>query len=144
MKLTMTISTPAAYFFNKVISSSLYDIEENTGQKISMGQMKDYSFRKKLSSGYESILTITEVILNQKYAYSMKTGRNMYHVNYEIKPIDDHSMTLDYSELLVGKNKQIDANNRLTSLLLGWSRKRRFKKMAREIEKSYQSFKEAV
>lgn len=144
MKLTMDVASPAAYFFNKIINSSLYDIKAQTGEDLTIEEMKDFTFKKKASNGHDSILTITDVILNQKYAYSLRTGRNTYKVSYNIVPTGDDSMTLNYEESSEGINSQIDANNRVTGFLLGWFRKRNFKKMTKEIETSYQTFKKAV
>jgi hypothetical protein len=71
------------------------------------------------------------------YAYTMRTGRNTYSVSYNVAPVDSGKALLHYTEQVAGSNSTVNANNKLTSFMLGWFRKRRFKKMAAEIAGDY-------
>ena len=143
MKLKLSVKVPATYYFNKIVDSSIYDIKQQTGVSLSKDQLQGYQFKKKIGENSYSDFQITKVICNELYAYQLETPVNSYRVSYQISPLSTEMMNLEYQEEITGANKTVSANNMFTQLLWGWSRKRRFKKMTKEIEKSYQKFKRA-
>ncbi|BDR56688.1 DUF3284 domain-containing protein [Xylocopilactobacillus apis] len=137
MKLILKIAVPADYFFRRIIESSLYDIEQQTGKKLNPNQLNGYTFKRKNSNGVVSRMTITAYQPNKKYAYHMHTGRNDYDVVYNIESLENETMNLTYEETIKGSSAKVNANNHVSGFLVGWFRKRRFKKMKRQMESDY-------
>lgn len=137
MQIEMNVAVPVEYFFDQIIESARFDIQAQTGKRISLRNLRNYTYRKQMGNGQTAHYTITEYDPNGAYAYTMYTGRNRYTVRYVVK-CDERGLTqLNYDETITGASKTVDANNRASGLLLGWFRKRRFKKMARAIEQAY-------
>ena len=128
MKQILQISVPAEYFFHRIIESSLYDIQQQTGKKPNPNQLKGFTFNRKNANGNISKMTITSFQPNKQYAYLMQTNRNDYEVVYNIEAVGKESMRMIYEETIKGKSANINANNHLSQILVGWMRKRRFKK----------------
>ncbi|AXX64977.1 hypothetical protein DS831_04825 [Bombilactobacillus bombi] len=133
----MNVAVPVDYFFQRIIESSLYDIKQQTGKKISPNQLRGFTFKRKHANGVVSTMTVTAYQPNQQYAYKMQTGRNDYYVSYNVAAVDEQHMQFTYEEKLQGKSATINANNHASGFLMGWFRKRRFKKMKRQIEADY-------
>ncbi len=138
MDIEMQLNVPVDYFFNRLIESVLYDIHAQTGKTVRAAQLPNFTYRKKLANGNTGHLTVTEYRAGGVYAYKMKTGRNQYHVRYQVTAAEDQTTRLAYKEEMVGATSTVTANNRLTGFMLGWFRKRRFKKMAAEIARDYE------
>jgi hypothetical protein len=137
MQIKMNIAVPVEYFFNQIIESALYDINAQTGKTVAPRNLRNFTYRKTMANGQTAHFTITEYTPNVVYAYSMRTGRNDYTVRYSVSTAPDGQTQLTYDEGVTGSSKTVDANNRASGFLMGWFRKRRFKKMARAIEQSY-------
>ncbi|WP_317634554.1 DUF3284 domain-containing protein [Xylocopilactobacillus apicola] len=133
----MKIAVPADYFFHRIIESSLYDIQQQTGKKPNPNQLKGFSFKRKNANGTMSTMTITAYQPDKKYAYHMHTGRNDYDVAYNVESLGNEQMRLTYEETIEGKSASVNANNYVSGFLVGWVRKRRFKKMKRQMESDY-------
>ncbi|NVY96280.1 DUF3284 domain-containing protein [Lactobacillus sp. DCY120] len=139
MQLEFNLPLPADYFFSRLIESSIYDLEQQTQKKILPQQLRGFSCQKTLSNGAKSVFTVTDYQPNQKYGYSLKTGRNLYQVLYEVTSMGPETMLFTYTEGSQGRSNTIQANNTVTHFLMGWFRKRRFKKMTRQIVADYQA-----
>ncbi|WDF82418.1 DUF3284 domain-containing protein [Lacticaseibacillus pabuli] len=137
MDIKMKLDVPAEYFFHRLIESALYDINEQTGKSLVAPQLPRFTYKKKLANGSVGHFTITDYQPTGVYAYAMHTGRNDYTVSYTVDKLEDNKAQLRYTENVSGASTTVNANNRLTSIMLGWFRKRRFKKMAAEIAKDY-------
>ncbi len=137
MQIKLEIAVPVQYFFNQIIESARYDIHAQTGKQIAPRNLKNFTYRKQMANGQAVRFTITDYIADAVYAYTLNSGRNDYTVRYEMMATGDQHMTLIYQEDVAGNTKTVDANNRASGLLMGWFRKRRFKKMAKQIEATY-------
>ena len=137
MDIKMKLDVPAEYFFNRLVESALYDINQQTGKQLKASQLPNFAYKRKLTNGSYGRFLVTDYKSGGVYAYSMHTGRNDYSVSYNVEDIGDHKAQLHYTEKVAGATTAVNANNRLTSTMLGWFRKRRFKKMAAEIAKDY-------
>ena len=138
MELELKLGVPAKYFFNRLIESVLYDVETQTGRRPQPQHLAGFTYRKKLGNGAVGRLEVTEYRQDHAYAYRLRTGRNQYRVSYQLDDADAGTAVLYYTEDVSGSSQRIDANNRLMMTCLGWLRKRRFKKMAKQIESSYE------
>lgn len=137
MDIIVKLEVPAEYFFNRLVESALYDINEQTGKGISAQQLAHFAYKKKLANGAYGRFLVTDYRPDGLYAYSMRTGRNTYSVSYNVTKVGDTTAQLHYIEQVAGTNSTVNANNKLTGFMLRWFRKRRFKKMAAEISQDY-------
>lgn len=137
MDIQMKLNVPAAYFFNRLIESSLYDINEQTGKNLQANQLAHFAYKRKLANGAYGRFLVTDYRPEGVYAYSMRTGRNTYSVSYNVSQLAENQAQFHYTEQVTGENSTVNANNKLTGFMLGWFRKRRFKKMAAEIAQDY-------
>lgn len=143
MDISMQLDVPADYFFGRLIESALYDIHEQTGKTLAAKQLPRFTYKKKFTNGTFGHFTVTDYLPAGVYAYTISTGRNRYDVSYEVEGATDNRAHLRYKEQVIGANGTVNANNKLTEFMLGWLRKRRFKKMAAEIARDYSAQLEA-
>jgi hypothetical protein len=136
MDINMTLDVPADYFFERLVESALYDINQQTKKKLTARQLPRFTYRKKFANGTFGRFTVTDYLPAGVYAYAIDTGRNQYTVGYDVKAAGDQTL-LHYTEQVTGANGTVNANNRVTSFALGWLRKRRFKKMAQAMAQDY-------
>lgn len=139
MEIKLDLQVPANYFFQQLVASVLQDIKQQTGQQVNAQVLAGFHYRKRFSNRQTGELKITHFVQDHRYAYALKTGRNLYEVDYELTATSPESCSLLYIETQNGRDPKVSANNKVVSLLMGWYRKRRFKKMAEQISTSYQA-----
>lgn len=137
MKKNIEIAVPVNYCFRRIIESSLYDIQQQTGKKLNPNQLKGFTFKRKNANGVTSTMTVTAYQSDKLYAYKIQTGRNDYEVKYAVEPLGNETMRLTYEEIIKGRSASVNANNFVSQILVGWIRKRRFKKMKKQMEADY-------
>ena len=123
-------SVEPAVFFKQLQLSALADIRTHTGQEPLPGSLRGFSYAKKWPNGRQARLEITDMEPNKVYAYTLATPQDDFRVSYRLVPLASGKSRLEYEESLVAKTARGTANNRVSGLLMGWFRKRRFKKMA--------------
>ncbi|VDG22810.1 DUF3284 domain-containing protein [Lactiplantibacillus mudanjiangensis] len=137
MQISLTLNAPVDYLYQQLIGSARVDIQQQTGKPAPKQGLAGYRYTKKWANGMEGHLTITHAEPGQRYAYELETPRDHYGVDYQFIKNADHETQLTYAETMLGKDARTQANNRIGAALLGWFRKRRFKKMMRQMAASY-------
>ncbi|KRK10331.1 hypothetical protein FD51_GL001861 [Lacticaseibacillus zeae DSM 20178 = KCTC 3804] len=133
MKIIMNLPVAPNVFFNQLQQSALADIRQHTGREPLPKSLRGFSYAKNWPNGRTALLTITEFEPNSVYAYELATPRDDFKVRYQLTLLENGKSRLVYEESLVAKSARGAANNRASGFLLGWFRKRRFKKMARQM-----------
>lgn len=106
MKQILQIAVPAKYFFHRIVELTLYEIQQQTGQRLNASQLKDFSFKRKNANGTVSRITIKTYEPNKRYAYRIQTGHSEHEVIYKVKPLSGQRIRLIYEEKLLGKRNR--------------------------------------
>lgn len=137
MEIQMTVNAPRDFMFDQIMKSVLYDIKQATGRDYTEHELAHLHYRKKFGNGQAGEITVKQLTHNVVYGYEMSAPRNHYYVEYRLAGTDDGNTQLAYTEKVIGDKKMTDANNMIGIFLLGWQRKRNFKKMMRQMETLY-------
>ncbi|WP_414841956.1 DUF3284 domain-containing protein [Enterococcus saccharolyticus] len=126
----------APVFFNKIIDSVLYDIDSATGRKVSVKQLNQFEYVKEFSKLNRAKIKIEKVVPNKAYHFRTSTTRNDFHVKYDIVSIDEHTCEVRYQETMESFGTMQKMNDMLFGIILGFFKKRQFKRMLTMIEES--------
>lgn len=137
MNITLTMAVPPEFFYHQLATSAVADIRQHTGQHIAATALAGFNYDKKWANGMVGHLTITHAEPGRRYAYELDTDRDHYIVDYQLEPAGTDQTNLIYQEEITGKTARGQANNRVTGTLLSWLRKRRFKRMAKQMAAAY-------
>lgn len=137
MRIKLTLDAPVDYLYQQLIGSAQADIQQQTGRPAPRQSLQGYEYEKKWSNGMVGNLKITHAEPGRRYAYELETPRDHYGVDYQFTIDDQNKTVLDYAETFLGKDTKTQANNRIGVMLLGWLRKRRFKKMMGQMAATY-------
>jgi len=137
MQIKVTLDAPVDYIYQQLIGSAQADIQQQTGHPAPLQSLQGYRYDKKWANGMQGQLTITQAQPGCRYAYELQTPREHYGVDYQFTSNAANQTILDYAETFFGKDSRTQANNRVGVTLLGWVRKRRFKKMMRQLAATY-------
>lgn len=132
IKREMQISAPDLY--NKLIDSALHDIQRHTGKKPFRKNLKNFSYVKTYSKQTQAKVKIDEIIENKVYQFTTSTNRNKFSVRYELVPLTDQTCELIYTEKMESYGFLQSMNDAIVGGLLGFFKKRRFKKMLKMME----------
>lgn len=134
MKITKQLNLSAETFYQKIIDSVLYDIKEQTGKKLNPQQLQGFSYYKKFAKNQEAQITIKELKKPETYVFETATLRNTFTASYHIKPIDAEHCEVCYLEQMESFGALQKLNDTLFSLLLGFLKKRQFRRMLEMME----------
>lgn len=137
MEVTKKMNVPASFLYDKIMDSVIYDIRQQTGKALTRKQLAGYKFTKKFAKAQTATMQVTEVIENKSYHFMTTTNRNSYVVQYDIEPIDEGKCLLNYTEHMESKGTLQQMNDVMMALMMGFFKKRNFKKMLSQIEASY-------
>ncbi|MCH4057177.1 DUF3284 domain-containing protein [Lapidilactobacillus gannanensis] len=137
MKIIKTLNVPSSYLYRKVIDSVLYDIRSQTKESIDEANLEGYSYVKTFSKTTAARLTVTKLIPNEAYHYETESNKSTFKVSYDMKSLPDNKTELTYEESVVSDGWMKQMNDLLVGWILGWMRRRNFKKMLTQIEESY-------
>ncbi|EOL48956.1 hypothetical protein RV11_GL002223 [Enterococcus phoeniculicola] len=137
MEIVKKLNIPAEFFFDKVVDSVIFDIRKATGKSVTRKQLRNYEYVKQFSKDSRARIKIEKFVENQSYHFRTSTTRNSYVVQYEVRPIDEKSCEVHYSETMESFGFIQKANDFLLGIALGFFKKRQFKKMLTMIEESY-------
>ncbi|HCS93628.1 MAG TPA: DUF3284 domain-containing protein [Bavariicoccus seileri] len=136
MELTQSLSISAKQLYHVLITSTLADIKQQTGQELSPKDLKGYSFEKSFQGQGKALFKVLKVEPDTCYRYELKSTRNTYTVSYEIKKIDEKSCRLHYSEKMESVGFLQSMNDMIVGTLMSPFKKKRFKKMLTSIEEN--------
>lgn len=137
MKIQQTLDVPSAYFYTKIMESVLYDIKKNTNQVPSAEMLTGFEYQKEVQKNRMVRIKIVKAIKNREYAYETSLPGQVFEASYEIQETQDGKTQVTYHEESKFTDTLRDWNQRLMTLLLGHSRKKRFYTMMKQIEQSY-------
>ncbi|MBP1043693.1 DUF3284 domain-containing protein [Vagococcus sp. BWB3-3] len=137
MQIVKKLDVPAPFLYDKIIDSVLFDIRKQTGKNVTKKQLNNFEYVKEYSKSSKAKIKIEKHIENQSYHFRTSTTRNDFLVQYEIQPIDDKSCEVIYHEEMKSFGTMQKLNDMVVGTLLGFLKKRQFKKMLEMIESSY-------
>ncbi|MFC6180827.1 DUF3284 domain-containing protein [Lactiplantibacillus daowaiensis] len=137
MRIKLTLNAPVEYIYQQLIGSAAADIQQQTGKPAPKQSLQGYQYTKKWANGMQGHLKITHAEPGIRYAYELETPRDHYGVDYQFTRNDTNQTIPEYGETFLGKDSRTRANNRIGAALLGWFRKRRFKKMMSQMAATY-------
>jgi len=137
VKIQQVLNIPASFFYHKVIDSVLYDIKAQTGETPTEEQLADYSYVKQFTKTTSARLTITKLVPNEAYYYTTSTNQSEFKVKYDIKALADNKTEVTYQEQVVSEGYMRQMNDMLVGTIMGFMRRKNFKKMLTQIEQSY-------
>nr|WP_241810557.1 DUF3284 domain-containing protein [Latilactobacillus curvatus] len=74
MEIKLNLKMPASYFYQKILESVLFDIKQQTGDKLTEAQLPNYSYDKQFGKN-RATLKITQLIKDQSYHYETTSTR---------------------------------------------------------------------
>lgn len=131
------LNIPASFFYDKVMDSVLFDVRKATGKSVTRKQLKNLEYVKQFSQNNRARIKIEEVIENQSYKFRTSTTKNEFVVHYQIKPVDDSTCEIHYTEKMESYGMLQKLNDMLLGTILMYFKRRRFKKMLEMIEATY-------
>lgn len=137
MQIVKKLKVPAPFLYDKIIDSVLFDIRKQTGKSVTRKQLNNFEYVKDFSKNSRAKIKIEKHIENEAYHFRTSTTRNDFLVKYDIRPIDDQSCEVVYEEEMKSFGVMQKMNDMVVGLLVGFLKKRQFKKMLEMIETSY-------
>lgn len=137
MKIEKTLNVPSPVFFDKIIDSVIFDIRKATGKTVSRKQLAGYEYVKEFSASSRAKIKIEEVIENQVYQFRTETTKNEFVVRYELETINEKQTKVIYTETMKSFGFLQQMNDMLLGTILGYFKRKQFKKMLVMMEESY-------
>lgn len=137
MKIEKTLNVPSPVFFDKIIDSVIFDIRKATGKTVSRKQLAGYEYVKEFSASSRTKIKIEEVIENQVYQFRTETTKNEFVVRYELETINEKQTKVIYTETMKSFGILQQMNDMLLGTILGYFKRKQFKKMLVMMEESY-------
>lgn len=137
MKIEKTLIVPSPVFFDKIIDSVIFDIRKATGKTVSRKQLAGYEYVKEFSASSRAKIKIEEVIENQVYQFRTETTKNEFVVRYELETINEKQTKVIYTETMKSFGILQQMNDMLLGTILGYFKRKQFKKMLVMMEESY-------
>ena len=137
MKIEKTLNVPSPVFFDKIIDSVIFDIRKATGKSVSRKQLAGYEYVKEFSASSRAKIKIEEVIENQVYQFRTETTKNEFVVRYELETINEKQTKVIYMETMKSFGILQQMNDMLLGTILGYFKRKQFKKMLVMMEESY-------
>lgn len=137
MKIEKTLNVPSPVFFDKIIDSVIFDIRKATGKTVSCKQLAGYEYVKEFSASSRAKIKIEEVIENQVYQFRTETTKNEFVVRYELETINEKQTKVIYTETMKSFGILQQMNDMLLGTILGYFKRKQFKKMLVMMEESY-------
>lgn len=137
MKIEKTLNVPSPVLFDKIIDSVIFDIRKATGKTVSRKQLAGYEYVKEFSASSRAKIKIEEVIENQVYQFRTETTKNEFVVRYELETINEKQTKVIYTETMKSFGILQQMNDMLLGTILGYFKRKQFKKMLVMMEESY-------
>lgn len=137
MKLEVTLAVSAEDFYEVIINSVIEDIKVNTEKEVI--PYVGYRYKKNLKRYNKSSITtefeITDLIVNELYAFKVITPVEITYVSYEIAKLNDESILVKYEERAESDSKRVGVSHKMMGAFFGtFFGKRKMKKRFHAIE----------
>ena len=118
MKAVKKMKASPEEFYDLMLNSAVYDVEQATGKKVSVEEIKTgYTYRKNLTNklGKEGSAIGTFTKIEKPYIYEMdfKTARGHNKISYHIAKVDNQSIEVTYEEIYEPVDKRHDMNSKI-------------------------------
>ncbi|MDR2833634.1 MAG: DUF3284 domain-containing protein [Streptococcaceae bacterium] len=138
MQATRKMNIDAKSFFDMILTSAKYDIEQSTKEAIALEDIKTgFTYKKDLTNKVgkmgDSITTLTTVDVPFVYEASFKTARGINTVSYKVEQLSD-GINVTYSEDYIPATSTLQLNNKIVSIFFKRSNKKRMKGMLKMME----------
>ncbi|MFV0557542.1 MAG: DUF3284 domain-containing protein [Enterococcus sp.] len=137
MKVEKKLNIPAKKFYDRIMDSVVFDVRKTTGKTLTRKQLNNFEYVKEFSKTSRARITIEEVIENQSYQFKTSTTKNEFVARYQVTPIDEQSCTVVYTENMESYGTVQKMNDMFVGTIVGFFKRRQFKKMLQMIEESY-------
>lgn len=137
MEVVKKLNVPATFFYEKVIESVVFDIEQQIGETVTVEELKGFEYSKAFDQVNRGTIKIEENIVDQAYYFRTITARNDFFVKYDIKKLSETTCEVTYYEKIDSTNTSQQMNDWLLSMMFGFSKKKKIKQMLQSIEAMY-------
>lgn len=137
MEINKTIDVPSEFVFEKIIDSSLYDIQKQTGKHPKVMNMTGFSYVKDFGKNQRGTIKFDEVTGPSVYAFTTSTQRATFHTRWELHKIDDRSTTVIITEDQTSNGFFQKLNDTVLGFFLGHFKKRQILAILDSISKAY-------
>ena len=139
MEVKVTIEVTAEELYSLLMSSVKHDVEQATGQEVSLEELvSGYTYKKKLTNklGKEANATsvLTKIEKPHIYEAEFTTGRGINKLAYHLEPLEDGYLSVTYSEEYVPISKSAGVNFKLVGFFYKKSTKKRMIGLIRMME----------
>lgn len=137
MRIEKDLSIPANVFYDQIMDSVIFDIRKATGKTLSRKQLSGFQYVKEFSTTSRAKIEIEEIIENQVYQFKTETTKNKFVARYEVTPLDGKSSKVIYTETMKSHGFMQQLNDMLLGTILGYFKRKQFKKMLSMMEEAY-------
>lgn len=137
MRIEKDLSIPANVFYDQIMDSVIFDIRKATGKTLSRKQLAGFQYVKEFSTTSRAKIEIEEIIENQVYQFKTETTKNEFVARYEVTPLDGKSSKVIYTETMKSHGFMQQLNDMLLATILGYFKRKQFKKMLSMMEEAY-------
>lgn len=137
MRIEKDLSIPANVFYDQIMDSVIFDIRKATGKTLSRKQLAGFQYVKEFSTTSRAKIEIEEIIENQVYKFKTETTKNKFVARYEVTPLDGKSSKVIYTETMKSHGFMQQLNDMLLGTILGYFKRKQFKKMLSMMEEAY-------
>lgn len=137
MKIKKKLSVSADRFYDSIMRSVIYHIDQATGRTLKRSQLEGFEYVKTFSKNNQAKIIIDIMNNNREYQFRTLTTRNEFTANYSITSLDETSCEVVYHETMVSEGMIQKLNDFFVGLILGYFKKKQFKRMLESIKTSY-------
>lgn len=137
MEIKKKLKVSAEHFYDSIIRSVVYDIDQTTGRTLKNSQLEGFEYVKTFSQNNQAKIIIDRVETNRYYQFRTQTTRNEFTANYTITPIDNQSCEVIYHETMTSVGAVQKVNDFFVGLILDYFKKKQFIKMLESIETAH-------
>ena len=137
MELKQILKIPATFFYKMLIDPVLYDVQRYKGQQVTLDQLQDMQYVRKTANNSDNLITITKIVPNRSYHYTSEIDAVKTCISYDLKPLDEDSFELIYSEEIATTGLWDQTKTKLKETFMDKLHKRNLRLVWNQIEESY-------
>lgn len=137
MELKQILKIPATFFYKMLVDPVLYDVQRYKGHPVTLDQLQDTQYVRKMSNNDDNLITITKIVPNRSYHYTSEVDTTKTCISYDLKPLNDGSFELTYSEEIATTGLWDQTKTKLKETLMDNLHKRNLRRVWNQIEESY-------